>query len=441
MGKKKRYALVILMGFMMLMLCPSMVSAASEGPQVTEYSGGMWKRDNTVGKKYYTVNNKKVTGWAKIAGQTYYFNKNGYMVTGWKKYNGDYYYFTERSLSGAMVTGKYTDDQGYKYYFYKTGASASGTFKLKDSKGTNNYYYADPKTHKLATKTWKKVSGKYYFFKKNGVRYSGWFTRGKKTYYCSPKKGKLSGWNKIDGDWYYFKNSGAVCTNQWIVKGSKRCYVDHNGKMEKSVGKSVGNSEDYTKILMVGDSRFSRTIHNYGITADNITWISKAGEGYAWLSGNGYFGTSGYSKIKSALEKEAKAWQNDPQDCHIAIVFNMGVNDLDNVSKYIKYLNSTMLKLANQYECDLYYASVNPVCESKLSKSALKKKSNTKIKDFNSAIKTGLPDYQYINTYNYLNTSYNKDTDAMTLNDGRHYTKQASQIIFNKIMMQLKFDQ
>ncbi len=436
---KKRYVLIILMGMLLLMFCPSVVSAAGKAPNVTEYSGGMWKRDSVVGKKYYTVNKKKITGWAKISGQTYYFNKNGYMVTGWKQYQGDYYYFTEKNLSGAMVTGKYTDDNGDKYYFSKTGASASGTFKLTTSSGKKNYYYADPQTHKLATKVWKKVGSKYYFFKKNGVRYSGWFNRGKKTYYCSPSKGKLSGWNKIQGTWYYFKSSGVVCTNQWIDKGNQRCYVDHTGAMVKSVGKSIGTSEDYTRIIMVGDSRFARTVNSWGITADNITWVVRSGEGYAWLSGNGYIGTSAYTKIKNALEKEAKAHQNDMENCHIALVFNLGVNDLTYINKYIKYLNSTMVKLAAQYDCDLYYASVNPVCEEKMSKSARKNKSNALIKDFNAALKTSLPDYQYINTYSYINTTYGKDTDAMTLADGRHYTKEASQIIFNKIMMQLKF--
>lgn len=93
--------------------------------------------------KYYMQNNKKMTGWKRIDGQSYYFDDSGKMQTGWIKAEESWYFLQS---NGALKTGwiKYNRNS---YYADSSGAIQTGVINISgrvyifDSNGvmkTNN---------------------------------------------------------------------------------------------------------------------------------------------------------------------------------------------------------------------------------------------------------------------------------------------------------------
>lgn len=436
---KKKCYLGILMGLLLLMLCPVAVSAASTKIPKKIYTSGTWKTQG--GNKYYYYSGKKISGWAQIKGKTYYFNKDGSMKTGWLTYNKNKYYFSPKNGSGAMVTGFYTSSSGNYYYFASSGEAKKGSFKVG-----SNYYYGNSK-YVLKTNQWSKVGDYYFYFTSKGVRKYNWFTIGSKRYFCSLKYGKLSGWKKVSGDAYYFTDKGYVLTNQWIEKGTQKWYVDGTGKVIKKVSANAQTNSDYSEIILVGDSRFYRAKNDYGIGDENVTYIANPGKGFAWFSG-GESGKSGFQLLEQEVKEISNYNWKYGIGGKIAIVLNLGVNDLRTVDlktnkttatavaqKYIAYMNANVARLAREYSCDLYYVSVNPVNEKVLHESNMRKMSD--IKTFNSKIKTGLSStgFQYIDTCTYLWDNYSPSQIASL--DGVHFDSLISRVIYNQIIVQL----
>ena len=63
-----------------------------------------------------------------------------------------------------------------------------------------------------AKDTWKKISGKWYYFDRDGIRVKGWFQSG--------------------GRWYYMDQSGVMCTGWISPDGHSWYFLDGNGEMQ-----------------------------------------------------------------------------------------------------------------------------------------------------------------------------------------------------------------
>lgn len=424
---KRKTGFAILLGMCILLFCPVMVSAAVKTPVVETYTEGIWKYNAKTRAIYYQLDNgKKVTGWAKIKDETYYFTKTGKMYMGWLHYGSEDYYFEEAKDSGAMVTGFYKDTDGNRYYFKKTGAVANGSFHVTVN-GKTNWYRSKPSTHILITKKWKKIGDSWYYYNTKGQRIQKWFTQNSRRYYCHPRKGKLFGWNSIGGESYYFTKKGYVKTNCWIVNGDEKWYVNSLGQAVKKVNRSKVTALDYTNVFMIGDSRFYRSYYEFkvGKTIKNLTYIALGSQGYEWLSATAYY------------DLETRLASGDSSSKR-AIVLNLGVNDLTNVKKYIRFVNGKIWNLAEKYNCDVYYVSVNPVNEERLLPGQKKNKNNRQIKNFNKKLKAGLrSEITYINTALYLERNISYD-DMTPKDDGLHYTREAYQIILDKIQLSIR---
>ena len=152
--------------------------------------------------------------------------------------------------------------------------------------------------------------------------------------------------------------------------------------------------------IFIGDSR-TVGMNKYGIIPSNYIVIAKVGEGYDFLISN--------------MQSLYEANNSD-------IIINLGVNDLDNISKYIntyRELNNTD-KSNNTY----YIVSVNPVEDYPTI-------TNEQIEQFNSKLKQLCDEsdkFNYIDTYSSLVYKKNYTTD------GLHYNKQTYSEIYSKIM-------
>lgn len=162
----------------------------------------------------------------------------------------------------------------------------------------------------------------------------------------------------------------------------------------------------YAKVIMVGDSRFVGM--SSAVSFAGCQWICEVGEGVDWLS------ETAAPLIDEAVE----------ENC--AIVFNLGVNDVERYSDYVNFLNSRVDGWTSA-GADVYFMSVNPVDGAYAGPVT-----NAAIVTFNDVMSSNLsPWFGYIDTYNDLTTN------GFTTRDGLHYTNETYVSIFQYCMNQL----
>lgn len=161
-----------------------------------------WSTEN--GKKYYYVNDEKVTGWRKIGSKYYYFHAvEGYLETEkLLNQNGRIYYVDK---NGARTKNRWVGSSWRKrYYIGASGMAVKGSHKI-DGK----YYYFDLETRRMYSNKLLVRNGNIYYYSKNGTR----FTKGLKTitvdgksrtYYFARNGKAHKGWLTINGKRYYF---------------------------------------------------------------------------------------------------------------------------------------------------------------------------------------------------------------------------------------------
>lgn len=153
-----------------------------------------------------------------------------------------------------------------------------------------------------------------------------------------------------------------------------------------------------TSFILVGDSRTVAMKEAMSSSADSTVYIAKEGEGYKW------FQETGLAELKSALAESPSK----------TVVFNLGVNDVENISLYL-----TLYKeLVQTYpDAAFYFMSVNPVNEEKT-----KGITNAQIQNFNGSLQE-IFSTRYLDCYNYL---IQNGFDTV---DGLHYTQDTSKAI------------
>ena len=169
-----------------------------------------WVKKN---KKWYYVTKKgNKTGWAKIDGKKYYFNSKGVMQTGVVTIKGKKYFFV---ASGEMKTGWKHISKKWYYFDEKEGYMKTGWKRL----GTR-WFFLDEETGEMVT-GWRKIKDKKYYFRKDGVMFSGphCYKIGNR-YFFFEKDGSLAnteGWKVSDlGNHFYTDKNVTVAVNTEI---------------------------------------------------------------------------------------------------------------------------------------------------------------------------------------------------------------------------------
>ena len=177
----------------------------------------------------------------------------------------------------------------------------------------------------------------------------------------------------------------------------------------------------YGGVIMVGDSRTVRmrqalAAQNCGANMNGVRFVSASGQGLKWFKDEGYRHL--INQIKHIRVSSSKP---------VAVVFNLGVNDLYRISDYVVYMNELAPEL-EKMNCKLYYMSVNPINGVMIEKTGrLSLRKEAEVRAFNDRIKTGLDDYTYIDTYSWLmqngfGTSNGVNGKDSSEDDGLHYT-------------------
>lgn len=108
-----------------------------------------------------------------------------------------------------------------------------------------------------------------------------------------------------------------------------------------------------------------------------------------------WFRDTGYAQL---IEEIDKTEGSKP----IAVIFNLGVNDLGNAGNYVSYMTNIASTLKSK-NCKLFYMSVNPINSTMITKAGRKPRTEAQVREFNSKIRSGLSlDYKYIDMYSVL---------------------------------------
>ena len=182
----------------------------------------------------------------------------------------------------------------------------------------------------------------------------------------------------------------------------------------------------YSKVIFVGDSRtagIQATLNKQmsSSVTNGVSFVANPGKGLSW------FRDTGYAQL---IEEIDKTEGSKP----IAVIFNLGVNDLGNAGNYVSYMTSIASTLKSK-NCKLFYMSVNPVNSTMITKTGRGARTEAQVREFNSKIRSGLSlDYKYIDMYSVLmkkgygtNARYDGVDDG---DDGLHYTTKTFKRIY-----------
>ena len=148
--------------------------------ETTQQTRSRSKRDVTYNiDEYYKEQN--YTGFITQNGETYYYLEGIKLTSQWKYINSQYYYFNEtgKKQTNTLIEGYVIDEDGIM---------ARNRFVTING----NRFFAD-EDGKAVVINWKKIDGKWYSFKENGVLRQ----------------------NEFYGV-YYLKADGIMADNEWV---------------------------------------------------------------------------------------------------------------------------------------------------------------------------------------------------------------------------------
>lgn len=233
--------------------------------------------------------------------------------------------------------------------------------------------------------------------------------------------------SKHPSEWQQYGSDGGNIGPANQVPGGFLMYAALGGASSSGSSSSTSSSSSATsqgtgRIIWTGDSRtegMQQYIENYPDTKNNNdTWISKSSMGYDWFN-------------KTAVPKVTAQLKDGD-----TIVFNFGVNDLQNADKYVKKLIS-LAKGDWSKAGKIIVMSVNPVYGKNdgNNDTAATNATNQQIEAFNKTVKDAIAEannskLSYLDTYSSLKNSLkSSDFDK----EGLHYTNKVYLQLYQKV--------
>ncbi len=184
----------------------------------------------------------------------------------------------------------------------------------------------------------------------------------------------------------------------------------------------INTPTKYDRVYFVGDSRTVDMEHALGsMVSDKVKFISKGYQGLSWFQQT--TGDGGYRQLLLDLKKQPKRMKK-------AVIINLGVNDLNDVSSYITYMRRLANNLSINYNCTMYYMSVNPVNSAMIKSYGAGNRTEQQVAAFNRSIYRNLCSgrnkcFTYINTCSNLQKyGWISDRHNVGRYDGLHYSNE-----------------
>ena len=179
---------------------------------------------------------------------------------------------------------------------------------------------------------------------------------------------------------------------------------------------SIIKPTKHQMVYFVGDSRTVGLQLALGDSApSNVDFVCKGNQGLDW------FRQTGYRELLRKLSKQSRKTKK-------AVIINLGVNDMSNINTYVVYMRKVSENLKQNYNCDMYYLSVNPVNSAMIRSYGAGTRTEAQVAAFNKTIYQKLcsgSDRAFI----YINTCTNLQKYGWSSNrydagiyDGLHYS-------------------
>lgn len=194
---------------------------------------------------------------------------------------------------------------------------------------------------------------------------------------------------------------------------------------------SIIKPTKHQMVYFVGDSRTVGLQLALGDSApSNVDFVCKGNQGLDW------FRQTGYRELLRKLSKQSRKTKK-------AVIINLGVNDMSNINTYVVYMRKVSENLKQNYNCDMYYLSVNPVNSAMIRSYGAGTRTEAQVAAFNKTIYQKLcsgSDRAFI----YINTCTNLQKYGWSSNrydagiyDGLHYSVETTLRIYGYCIRKL----
>lgn len=194
---------------------------------------------------------------------------------------------------------------------------------------------------------------------------------------------------------------------------------------------SIIKPTKHQMVYFVGDSRTVGLQLALGNSApSNVDFVCKGNQGLDW------FRQTGYRELLRKLSKQSRKTKK-------AVIINLGVNDMSNINTYVVYMRKVSENLKQNYNCDMYYLSVNPVNSAMIRSYGAGTRTEAQVAAFNKTIYQKLcsgSDRAFI----YINTCTNLQKYGWSSNrydagiyDGLHYSVETTLRIYDYCIRKL----
>ena len=194
---------------------------------------------------------------------------------------------------------------------------------------------------------------------------------------------------------------------------------------------SIIKPTKHQMVYFVGDSRTVGLQLALGNSApSNVDFVCKGNQGLDW------FRQTGYRELLRKLSKQSRKTKK-------AVIINLGVNDMSNINTYVVYMIKVSENLKQNYNCDMYYLSVNPVNSAMIRSYGAGTRTEAQVAAFNKTIYQKLcsgSDRAFI----YINTCTNLQKYGWSSNrydagiyDGLHYSVETTLRIYGYCIRKL----
>lgn len=194
---------------------------------------------------------------------------------------------------------------------------------------------------------------------------------------------------------------------------------------------SIIKPTKHQMVYFVGDSRTVGLQLALGNSApSNVDFVCKGNQGLDW------FRQTGYRELLRKLSKQSRKTKK-------AVIINLGVNDMSSINTYVVYMRKVSENLKQNYNCDMYYLSVNPVNSAMIRSYGAGTRTEAQVAAFNKTIYQKLcsgSDRAFI----YINTCTNLQKYGWSSNrydagiyDGLHYSVETTLRIYGYCIRKL----
>lgn len=212
-------------------------------------------------------------------------------------------------------------------------------------------------------------------------------------------------------------------------------YMVKFGPENDKAPSSLYRPQKHDMVYFVGDSRTVQMDWAIGSQRpSNVDFVAQGGEGLNWFVNNG-----GYDILLKKINQKIM----EDKDAKIAVVINLGINDMQNYNAYIKYMRNISKGLKMRFNCDTYYMSLNPINSAIIEACGLIPRTEAQVAAFNRSIYNGLCSgsnryFTYIDTYSVLRRyGWLSNPKNMGSSDGLHYSNETYLRIYNYAVSKL----